>query len=386
MRIISIILFAVIAGGAVGAAVGYVQVHNDLPPVVDLPGTTTITPASKSEKLAHAVAEEAHYDFGTMQRGTSKSHDFVIKNTGEAPLKLRAGTTSCKCTLSEVSEAPIAPGESTHVKVQWAAKADNGPFRQTANIMTNDPLQSTLELLVEGKIMSASGVEPPDLMFDKIPVGESKTAETYVMAMLQDDLSVTDPVLSDPTTRDRFDVKIEPVDTKELPNKNARRGVRVSVTAKAGLPSGRVAQWLSLRTNLQDAEKLEIPISGQVVGDISVHGTGWSEDRSALMMGAVKSSEGAHNKLSIVVRGDDAPNTTFTVKSVDPPELKVKIGEPKKLKDTLVQTPIEIEVPAGTRPMVHLDTAQGEPGRIVFTTTHPKVKELSVDVQFAVER
>jgi hypothetical protein len=162
--------------------------------------------------------------------------------------------------------------------------------------------------------------------------------------------------------------------------------VRVSVTAKAGLPSGRIAQWLSLRTNLQDAEKLEIPISGQVVGDISVHGTGWSEDRAALMVGAVKSSEGARNKLSIVVRGDDAPNTTFTVKSVDPPELKVKIGEPKKLKDTLVQTPIEIEIPPGTRPMVHLDTAQGEPGHIVFTTTHPKVKELAVDVQFSVER
>jgi hypothetical protein len=66
--------------------------------------------------------------------------------------------------------------------------------------------------------------------------------------------------------------------------------------------------------------------------------------------------------------------------------MKVKIDEPKKLKDTLVQTPLEIEIPAGTRPMVHLDTAQGEPGRIVLTTTHPKIKELAIDVQFTVER
>src|SRR4051812_32552624 len=100
MRIISIILFSIIAGGLVGAAVGYVQIRNDLPPVVELPGETIIAPASKSEKLPRAVAEEAKYNFGTMQRGTSKSHDFVIKNVGEAPLKLRAGTTSCKCTLS----------------------------------------------------------------------------------------------------------------------------------------------------------------------------------------------------------------------------------------------------------------------------------------------
>ncbi|HEX4412563.1 MAG TPA: DUF1573 domain-containing protein [Lacipirellulaceae bacterium] len=386
MRIISIIFFAAIVGGLVGGAVAFVQVRNDLPPVTELPGGTVLIKPGAQEKMAKAKVEELHYDFGTMQRGTSKSHEFVIKNEGDAPLKLKAGTTSCKCTLSEVSESAIPPGESTKVKVQWTAKADNGPFRQTANIMTNDPLQSTIELTIDGKIMSASGVEPPDLVFDKIPVGESKTTQTFVMAMLQDDLTVTDPVLSDPTTRDHFDVKIEPVDTKDLPNKNARRGFKVSVTAKPGLPVGRIMQWLSLRTNLQDAEKLEVPISGQVVGDISVHGVGWNEERGTLMMGAVKSSEGGHARLSIVVRGTDAPSTTFTVKSVEPPEMKVKLGEPKKLKDTLVQVPLEIEIPAGTRPMVHLDTAQGEPGRIILSTTHPKTKELAVEVQFAVER
>ena len=45
-----------------------------------------------------------------------------------------------------------------------------------------------------------------------------------------------------------------------------------------------------------------------------------------------------------------------------------------------------IEIPPGTRPMVHLDTAQGEAARIVFSTTHPKIKELSLSVRFAVER
>ena len=151
-------------------------------------------------------------------------------------------------------------------------------------------------------------------------------------------------------------------------------------------PWGRFQQWLSLTTNLQDAEKLEIPLAGQVVGDISVGGSGWSEERGALAMGSVKSSEGGHHKLSIFVRGADAASTTFEVQSVDPPELKVTVGQPKKLKDTLVQVPLEIAIPAGTRPMVHLDTAQGEPGRIVLSTTHPKIKELAINVQFAVER
>jgi hypothetical protein len=66
--------------------------------------------------------------------------------------------------------------------------------------------------------------------------------------------------------------------------------------------------------------------------------------------------------------------------------LKVKIGEPKRLSDVLMHVPVEIEIPAGTRPMVRLPTAQSEPGRVVLSTTHPKVKELVLGVRFAVER
>jgi hypothetical protein len=66
--------------------------------------------------------------------------------------------------------------------------------------------------------------------------------------------------------------------------------------------------------------------------------------------------------------------------------MKVTIGEPKRPKEGLMHVPVEIEVPAGTRPMVRLHTAQSEPGRIVLTTTHPKVKELVLGVRFSVER
>ncbi len=205
--------------------------------------------------------------------------------------------------------------------------------------------------------------------------------------MLQDNISVTDPQFSDPTVRDKFDVKIEPVDRTALPEKQARSGVRVTVTAKPGLPVGRFHSWLTLHTNLPEAEKLEIPVVGQVVGDISLHGTvGWNEEQGTLVIGSVNSSQGGHGKVFITVRGAGAGNVKFDVHSVDPPELKVTIGKPKQLKDSLVMFPVDIEIPPGTRPMVHLDTAQGDAGHIVFSTTHPTIKELSLGVKFAVER
>jgi hypothetical protein len=105
-----------------------------------------------------------------------------------------------------------------------------------------------------------------------------------------------------------------------------------------------------------------------------------------LSLGKVKSSTGRRGRVNIVVRGAGAADVQLQVASRDPSELKATVGEAKKLRDTLVHIPVEIEVPAGTRPMVRLDTAQGEEGRVVLNTTHPTIKELVLGVRFAVER
>jgi hypothetical protein len=387
MRIISAIVLAALIGVLAGGAVAYVEVRSDPDALDQLEGELAANANLSDKESPHIVVDQPHYDFGTMQRGTSKSHEFVIRNTGTAPLKIRNGGTTCKCTLSKVADESIPPGGSTTVKLEWSAKADGGPFGQTATILTNDPTQSKVELRVDGQIMAISNVEPPDFLFDKLAVGETKSVPVYVMSMLQDELSVTDAQISDPTIRDKFDVKIEPVDPKDLPNKLAKRGYRVTVTAKDGLPVGRFRSWVTLHTDLTDATKLEVPIIGQVVGDISVTGVaGWNAEDGVLTIGSVKSSEGGQGKAFLVVRGPGAADIKFDVKSKEPDVLKVTLGEPKKLKDTLVQVPVTIDIPKDTRPMVHLDTAQGEAARIVFSTSHPKIKELSLSVRFAVER
>jgi hypothetical protein len=387
MRILSIIATWAAIGVLVGAALAYVEVRLDEDAIARLPGDANDPAVQKANEVAPRVeVDEPNFQFGSMQRGTTKSHEFTIRNVGHSPLKLRVGGTSCKCTLGEVSEKPLPPGESTKVKLEWSAKSDSGPFRQTATILTNDPLRPQIELSIDGQIMAASGIEPPELAFDKLNIDESKSAHVFVMAMLQDDLTVSDPVLSDPTTRDNFDVKIEPIAAADLPNKSARKGVRVTVTTKPGLPLGRFNQWLSLRTNLPEAEKLEIPVLGRVVGELSVHGSVWNEEAGELILGNIKSSEGGRSLVNIVARGSDAGAIKFAIKSIEPPELKVTIGEPKQLRENLTHVPVEIEVPVGTKPMVHLDTSQGEAGKIVLSTTHSKIKELSIGVRFAVER
>jgi hypothetical protein len=285
-----------------------------------------------------------------------------------------------------VDDTTIPPGGSTHVLLEWKALSDDPAFRQTATLMTHDPLQSQMELTIEGQITESTNVSPPDFMFDKITTGETKSAEVFLMAMLEDELEVSEAKISDPAVADKFDVRIEPVEHDKLPNPAAKKGVKITVTAKPGLPVGRLNQWLSLHTNLADAQTLDIPLIGRVVGDISVHGIDWNEEAGMLSLGKVKSAEGRRGRVNVVVRGPHAGDVKVEVQSVDPPELKTSVGEPKKLTDTLFHFPVEVEVPAGTRPMVRLNTAQGDEARIVLKTTHPVIKELVLGVRFSVER
>jgi hypothetical protein len=391
MRIFPIIAVSALVGMLVGGAVAYVEVRSTDVEITSPPGTshdpTETQTASRAEgKVPRVQVDEPRFNFGSMQRGTSKSHRFIVKNVGTAPLTLRVGQTTCKCTLGEVSDDAIPPGGSTEVLLEWKAVTDRGPFQQSATLITNDPLASTVDLSIEGHVTEPTNISPPEFLFDKIGAGESKSAEVIVMAMLEDELTVSEAKISDSATSDHFEIQIEPVEKDQLPDPAAKQGVRITVTARPGLPIGRLSQWLSLRTNLADAEELEIPLVGRVAGEISVHGIDWNEEAGVLSLGKVKSSEGRQGRVNIVIRGSGAADVKLEVKSSDPAELKTSIAAPKKITDELVHVPVVIEVPAGTRPMVRLGTAQGEEGRVVIRTTHPTIKELVLGVRFAVER
>ena len=72
---------------------------------------------------------------------------------------------------------------------------------------------------------------------------------------------------------------------------------------KPGLPLGRFDQWLTVTTNLEDAEKLKIPVIGRVVGNISVHGRPyWNEEQGVVRIGHVKSATGIRAPLNIVMK------------------------------------------------------------------------------------
>ncbi len=386
-----------LVGVGVGAMLGYVEAGSvEAGPAADEKVRHETAPAPEIPTLPGPRAEvpESIFHFDRIERGTSMRHAFVIRNLGGKPLHVSFVSNTCKCTAVELAgkvaaqgeSMTIAPGETSDVTLEWAAKTAAGPFRHGATFTTNDPRQSRIELMVEGNVVESTAMSPSELLFGTVHAGGEQTTELYLMSFLDADVQVLGHEVTDPTLAELIEVTITPAEKDELPSPGAIGGVKVSATFHAGKTIGAFNGWLNLTTNLASAEKLTIPILGQVVGDISIFGPGWNARQGLLRLGVIRSDQGKSLRLNLAVRGEHAIGTRFTVASVDPPELKVTLGEPRPMGKAIMHTPLTVEVLAGTRPLVRMGEPSSIDAQIVLKSNHPLTPEFKLRVHFAVTR
>ena len=379
-------IVAALFGFGLGAVLAYVEVA----PVMDR--SIQPDPAAVSDKavpdpapLPQAEFPETVYKFGNMEQGTSMSHEFIVRNVGELPLRLEVASTTCKCTVGDLPQNEIAPDKESHVLLEWAAKTGPGPFRHGAVLKTNDPLRSSIELTVEGQIVESTAMSPSELFFGTVSAGDQATAEFYLMTFIDEVPEIRDYELSDQELASQIEVKITPVDRAELPSPDAVAGLKVAATFQSGNTVGPFRDWLTLTTNLEKAEKISVPLSGRVVGDVLIFGRGWDARNGLLKLGTFSGDKGHSVSLKIAVRGEFAQQAQFEVAETDPPQLQATLGEPRKMNENLLHMPLEVVVPPGTAPIVRLGEPISSDAHIVLRSKHEKIPDVRLRVRFAAE-
>ena len=66
-------------------------------PVTKIEDQADFPKPSKTGPHPKVNFEETTFDFGTRPRYSKDAHKFVVTNTGDAPLKLKTGRTTCQC-------------------------------------------------------------------------------------------------------------------------------------------------------------------------------------------------------------------------------------------------------------------------------------------------
>lgn len=72
---------------------------------------------------------ETEHDFGEVKPGSTVKCTFTFRNANAEPIVLQTVRTTCGCTAAEWPEAPIAPGDTGDIRIEFDGNR-GGAFRK----------------------------------------------------------------------------------------------------------------------------------------------------------------------------------------------------------------------------------------------------------------
>lgn len=106
--------------------------------------TSATAPVIQFEKIEH--------DYGTIQKGSDGTCEFVFKNTGQEPLVLNNVKSSCGCTVPTWPRQPVLAGNSAVIKVVYDTKRV-GTINKSITVNSN-ATNSMIRLKIKGKVVT----------------------------------------------------------------------------------------------------------------------------------------------------------------------------------------------------------------------------------------
>ena len=105
-------------------------------------------------------------DYGVIEQGSDPYRVFAFTNTGTEPLIITHAKGSCGCTVPTYPKEPIAPGESSEIKVRYDTNR-LGKFTKRVTLTTNAGEDKKM-LTIKGEVIQKPA-EPAGL-----PANEGK--------------------------------------------------------------------------------------------------------------------------------------------------------------------------------------------------------------------
>ncbi|MES2629858.1 MAG: DUF1573 domain-containing protein [Bacteroidota bacterium] len=122
-------------------------------------GAKAQNPAPVQGGAMISVNKDVH-DYGEIKQNAEPYCQFVVKNTGTAPLIISNAVGSCGCTVPEWSKEPVMPGKTTIIKVKYDTSR-LGPINKSVTLTSNATNEPTMVLKIKGNISEATATAKP---------------------------------------------------------------------------------------------------------------------------------------------------------------------------------------------------------------------------------
>lgn len=203
------------------------------------------------------------HDFGSISDEKDVEYRFKFTNTGKGPLVLRQPTSSCGCTVPQLTKTEYLPGESGEITVIFKPSGKTGPQNRQVTLPTNDPKrQPSVQLNIKANVVPIVSVEPQFAILGQVPKNTGKTV-TITVTGRSADFKVTEVTSSVPhVTAKVLEGKPGQVDGQPIVQ------VPVEVTLAADAPIAPVQTQLVIRTSEARKAVVQLPVTGEVMGDL----------------------------------------------------------------------------------------------------------------------
>jgi hypothetical protein len=203
--------------------------------------------------------EDPIYNFGKVYKNEEVEHFFMFENRGTKDLIIEDIKASCGCIISEATTPKVLPGMSEGIIVILRGVPDTGAISKNIKIYSNDPDTPVYSLKLLGEIVEDITINTRQISFGFIPKGEKVKVEIGVKPRPGFKLEIKDVISTSP------DISIKyKKDEKE--NKYVVEAT-LKDTATVGVLTGNI----QILTNSERQNRVIIPFSGEVLGDIRLY-------------------------------------------------------------------------------------------------------------------
>jgi hypothetical protein len=204
--------------------------------------------------------ETNFYDFGTITAEETVSGVFNFKNTGDGVLKLDPPEASCDCTVAQLKDDSIAPGENGQlfftVKLERALKG-----QRQIHVHSNDPKSPVTHLTLQLDYTPLYELSAKTVWVD-LPPGQEAAQKSFTVARTDDKpLDIVKFTTSQPWIVAAFDPSFKPGDASAKVNVVVRRPATPPAPINA-----MIQMW---RSNQTARPVQSVSVMGEILGELS---------------------------------------------------------------------------------------------------------------------
>ncbi|MFC1497397.1 DUF1573 domain-containing protein [Verrucomicrobiota bacterium] len=248
------------------------------------------------------TCDDLIYDFGKVKNNKPIKHTFIIRNSGNAPLKI-GRVRACCGGKAKIGANSIAPGTNTTFMISLSLVGRKGELNKSFYIASNDPKCPYYQLKLRGMVIPTVDVNPRYINFGQVSDDSILTTNINILCLSDFAFNITNII----STVKQFSVEYE------KSNNNTKHAI--TVKSVPPFPPGITRGNIYIFTDRSGYKRINVPVLARVSSDILV------VPQEVLL----KEPQGDIKPVTRYIAIRSRSKTPFKILQVKPPEPEMEI-------------------------------------------------------------